>query len=177
MKIKAARAFLQRLPLTKPYTIAYKTIADTSIVFLELELENGMRGLGASNPFEEVVGETPAETLAQLQSGYLETLPGRDIRHFQQIIDETKGLFPKRPGTQAAIDLALHDLFAQYLGLPLVDFLGRKIDALPTSVTIGIKDTAAMVPTMTDQASTPLTFATPGSWLNFNLSQPLRQSR
>jgi L-alanine-DL-glutamate epimerase-like enolase superfamily enzyme len=36
------------------------------------------------------------------------------------------------------LDIALHDLFAQYLGLPLVEYLGRAHEGLPTSVTIGI---------------------------------------
>jgi L-alanine-DL-glutamate epimerase-like enolase superfamily enzyme len=35
--------------------------------------------------------------------------------------------------------MAIHDLHAQHLGLPLVDVLGRAHDRLPTSVTIGIK--------------------------------------
>ena len=38
---------------------------------------------------------------------------------------------------------ALYDLFAHYLKVPLVDFLGRRHEALPTSITIGIKSTEA----------------------------------
>lgn len=56
MKIKSINAWLQQLPLTKPYTIAYKVIDDTEIIFLEIVLENGITGIGASNPFTEVVG-------------------------------------------------------------------------------------------------------------------------
>ena len=39
--------------------------------------------------------------------------------------------------------MALHDLFAQSLGKPLVDLLGRAHDSLPTSITIGIQDADA----------------------------------
>ena len=67
---------------------------------------------------------------------------GRDIRHFQQIIFETRLHYPNYPGTQAAIDLALHDAFGKFLGIPIVSFYGQKIKSLPTSVTIGIKNTA-----------------------------------
>lgn len=145
MKIKSVNVWLQQLPLTKPYTIAYKTIHDTEIVFLEITLENGMTGLGASNPSEEVVGETPAQTLANLQQDFVQQLAGRDIRHFNQLIDEAKIKFPGLPGTVAAIDLALHDAFGQYLGIPVVDLYGQKIEAMPTSITIGIKETAEML--------------------------------
>ena len=145
MKIKSVKTWLQQLPLTKPYTIAYKTIEDTDIVFLEITLENGITGIGAANPFAEVVGETPAITLANLQSDFVQQLVGRDIRFFNQLIDEALLQFPHLPGTIAAIDIALHDAFCQLIGIPVVDLYGRKINALPTSITIGIKEVAEML--------------------------------
>jgi len=145
MKIRSVRSWLVSLPLTKPYVIAYKTITGTEIVFLEVELENGLTGMGAANPFSAVVPETPEMTLINLQSGYLDEWVGKDIRGFNKLIDDAAAHFPHQPGTLAAIDIALHDAFCKYLGIPIVDFYGREIDALPTSVTLGIKDTAAML--------------------------------
>jgi len=145
MKIISVKSWLQQLPLTKPYTIAYKTIYDTEIVFLEITLENGIVGIGASNPFSAVVNETPTITLANLQKDFVQEFAGRDIRYFNQIIDEALIKFSHLPGTIAAIDIALHDAFCQLIGIPVVDFYGRKIDALPTSITIGIKETAEML--------------------------------
>jgi L-alanine-DL-glutamate epimerase-like enolase superfamily enzyme len=43
------------------------------------------------------------------------------------------------PAARAAVDMALYDLFARHLELPLVDVLGRCHDGLSTSITIGIK--------------------------------------
>lgn len=143
MKIHSFRCWLEKLPLSKPYTIAYSTSEDAEIVFLELVLENGNTGLGAASPFEEVVGEKPADTLQHLQSGFLDSFIGRDIRHFNKLIDEAAAFFPHLPGTLAAIDIALHDAFGKFLGIPVLEFYGQKISALPTSVTIGIKDVSA----------------------------------
>jgi L-alanine-DL-glutamate epimerase-like enolase superfamily enzyme len=145
MKIVSIKAYSQKLPLTKPYTISYKTIADTEIAFLEVILENGMLGIGASNPFEDVVGETPTQTLLNLQSDFILSLVGKDIRHFNQLIEDTAKYFPHLPGTIASVDIALHDAFCQWLQIPVVNFYGKKIDALPTSITIGIKATAEMI--------------------------------
>lgn len=145
MKIKSVHSWLSHLPLTKTYTIAYKTITDTEIVFLEITLENGMTGIGAANPFVDVVGETPQHTLANLQSGYLDQFIGKDIRFFNEIIDQASIHFPKQPGTIAVIDIALHDLFGKFMNMSVLDFYGTKIQALPTSVTIGIKDTKEML--------------------------------
>ncbi len=46
---------------------------------------------------------------------------------------------PANPGARAAVDMALHDLLAQHLGVPLVEMLGRAHEELETSITIGIK--------------------------------------
>ena len=145
MKIKSVKAWLQQLPLTNPYTIAYHVTEDAEIVFLELELENGIRGIGAANPFAEVVGETSQTTLANLQQDFVQQLVGRDIRFFNQMIDEALLAFPQMPGTIAAIDIALHDAFCKWLGIRVVDWYGYKKGPLYTSYTIGIKETAAML--------------------------------
>jgi len=142
MKIISIRSYSKKLALKKPYTIAYNTYSDVELVFTEIELENGITGIGSASPAEDVVGESPAQTLVNLQTEFVQKLVGRDIRHFRQLIYETKKHFHHLPGTQAAIDLALHDAFGKYLGIPVVDFYGRKIKSLPTSVTIGIKPVA-----------------------------------
>ena len=141
MKIKAVRVYRKDLAMIKPYTIAFKTISSVENIFLELELENGMVGIGAANPSSEVVGETPDQTFSNLQLDFVHDLVGRDIRHAFQMMDESKVRFPNLPGTQAAIDIALHDAFGKYLGIPIVEFYGHKIQSLPTSITIGIKNT------------------------------------
>ena len=145
MKIIAAHAWLERLPLTRPYTIAYDTFYDTRVVMLELTMENGMTGIGSANPFEEVVGESPEQTLELLQNIWCAKLIGLDIATFADFIDAISAALSHQPGTLAAIDIALHDAWAKWMGKPLATLLGQCMDGLPTSVTIGIKDATASV--------------------------------
>jgi L-alanine-DL-glutamate epimerase-like enolase superfamily enzyme len=140
MKIVAVRAFIQHMGLTKPYVIAYNTFTNVSIAFLEIELANGIIGYGTGSPAEEVVGETTYTTLTNLESYYVQTFIGRDIRHFQQLIFDASIQFSNFPGTLAAIDIALHDAFGKWMGISIAQFYGQKIQSLPTSVTIGIKN-------------------------------------
>lgn len=139
MKIAAIKAWLQDLTLLRPYTIASREITGVENVFLEITLQDGTTGIGAANPAPEVVGETPEQSLANLQSTVVQGFVGRDIRHFRQLIDEAGQAFPHLPGTLAAVDIALHDAFCKWLGVPVVAFYGQKIKSLPTSITIGIK--------------------------------------
>lgn len=146
MKIKNLKVDIKNLLLKRPYTIATKTETEVQSVYIELELENGLIGIGAANPSANVVNETAEESFVHLQSETLQRLVlGRDIRHFQKIIDDIRAIFPTKPGTVAAVDIALHDAFGKLIGIPIVDFYGRCHESMPTSVTIGIKNVADTV--------------------------------
>ncbi len=140
MKIKSIKVQKKNLTLTRPYTIATKTVSDVENVFVEIELANGMVGLGAANPSRDVVGEDVAGAFANLQSDEIQKFVGRNIGEIFSIISEVKRAFPNKPGTLAAMDIALYDAFGQFLGIPVVKFYNQKIRRLPTSVTIGIKN-------------------------------------
>ncbi len=138
MKIQSARARTEALALTRPYTIATATISAVEISIVELQA-GGLHGLGAASPAEFVTGESDAACRAALED--LEWLVGRDARTLPQLGRELARRMPATPAARAALDIALHDLLAQKLGVPLVEMLGRAHDALPTSITIGIKPT------------------------------------
>jgi L-alanine-DL-glutamate epimerase-like enolase superfamily enzyme len=138
MKIKNIQISRENLELAKPYTIAFKTITTVENVIVKIELENGLIGYGAGNPSEKVVGESIDMAEEALQQTNIDFLIGRDIREFQQLSDEILLRLPKNPSACAALDIALHDAFGQFIGLPLTQFFGQKQTSLPTSVTIGI---------------------------------------
>ena len=145
MKIKKIEFFSKNLALTKPYTIAYKTIAEVENVFLLITLENGVVGVGSSNPDLEVVGESPSDVLKNCQSGYFQKFIGKQIQHFRAIIFEIGKAFPDKPGTLVLWDIALHDAFAKFLEIPVAAIYGQHHYTLPTSVTIGIMNVADTV--------------------------------
>lgn len=145
MTIKSIKVYKKNLALTRPYTIATKTISDVESVFLEIELSNGIIGFGAANPAKEVVGEDADMSFHNLQSDDIQRFIGRDIAEIYSIIPSVATTFPHAPGTLAAMDIALHDAFCQYLKLPIAQFYGQKIESMPTSVTIGIKNVAETV--------------------------------
>jgi L-Ala-D/L-Glu epimerase len=140
MKIKHIKAWQADLVNTKPYTIAFKTVDEVLNAFVEIQLENGVTGIGAGNPSEYVTGESFESMMATLSEKNLDFLIGRDIREVNQLTFDLWQKFAKNPAAQAAIDIALYDAFTKFLGVPLVRFLGQKVRSLPTSNTIGIKN-------------------------------------
>lgn len=140
MRIKNIEVWSSDLGNLRPYTIAFKTVDEVRNAFVEITLANGVSGIGSGNPSEYVVGENLHQTLEALQENNLEFLIGRDIREFGALCEEVQTRFPKNPAARAALDIALHDAFTRFLGVPLVKFLGQKIHSMPTSNTIGIKN-------------------------------------
>ena len=140
MKIKDVRVYGRDLGTSRPYTIAYKTVSEVLIAFVEIELENGIIGIGASNSSKAVVGESVEETLNYLSNVDFSYLIGQKITQTEGLLRQTHDKFTTLPGTHAAIDIALHDAFTQFLKIPLVDYFGQQQKTLPTSITIGIKN-------------------------------------
>lgn len=142
-KIKHIKVWSVDLGNQRPYTIAFKTVDEVKNAFVEITLANGVTGLGSGNPSEYVVGENLKQTLEALHENNLDFLIGRDIRELNQLTFEVWQRFPKNPGARAALDIALHDAFTKFLGIPLVQYFGQKIKSMPTSNTIGIKNVEA----------------------------------
>ncbi len=140
MRIRKINVWKKDLGNKRPYTIAFKTVSDVAAVFVHLELDEGLYGIGAGNPSQQVVGESIEDTERAVSSGNLDFLLGRDIREFNTLQKEVQKNMPATPAARAAVDIALYDAFTKYLNVPLARYLGQQIETLPTSVTIGIKN-------------------------------------
>ena len=139
MRISGARARREPLPLSLPYRVAGRTTDAVEAMILVLTADSGDMGLGAATPEPAITGETPDACEAALTETSLSWLAGMDPRRIGALCGEARRRMRGVPGAHAAVDMALHDLFARGLGIPLSDALGRVHDALPTSVTIGIQ--------------------------------------
>lgn len=139
MKIKKVTTWKEDLKLTRPYTIAYERIESVENLFVLIEGENGKIGIGAGSPAEDVTGESIQACETALTEQLEPILVGADIRCCRSLLRRLGSQMADTPAARAAVDIALHDLLGNTIGLPLVDLLGRAHDALPTSITIGIK--------------------------------------
>lgn len=135
------------LELTRPYTIAFKTVDHVENAVVKITLENGLSGWGAGNPSEQVVGESLDQSLKALgiacnkpvHKDPWQRLLGRNIEELPLLCEEIQAHLPHNPAARTALEVALYDAFCQTRKVSLVDYLGAKLDSLPTSVTIGIK--------------------------------------
>ncbi|MEM7584875.1 MAG: dipeptide epimerase [Acidobacteriota bacterium] len=139
MKITRVESHRCDVPLSRPYTIATRTISAVELMFLRLITDDGQVGLGSASPVASVTGESVDACWQKLDEEALGWLVGRDPRHLGALCRQAKQTMRATPAARAAVDIALHDLFARVVGVPLVDVLGRCHEALPTSITLGIQ--------------------------------------
>jgi L-alanine-DL-glutamate epimerase-like enolase superfamily enzyme len=139
--IKKVKFWRENLELSRPYTIAYQTINSVENIFVYLETADGLNGIGSGSPADFITGETMDASEVALSDSLESLLLGEDIRMLTRHCRELEKLMPAAPAARMATDIALHDILAKYMNIPLVDMLGRVHTAIPTSKTIGIKAT------------------------------------
>ena len=126
------------LHLSEPYTIAYETIAHTTNFILKIETQNGLVGYGCSAPDVEVTNETPAQVKTVIEDTIIPYLRGENALFSTRLLEELKALLHVHSSALAMVDMALLDLKAKKMEVPLYQFLGGYRHFIPTSMTIGI---------------------------------------
>lgn len=138
MRITEVQAWKETIPLARPYAIAFKDVSAVALHYVRIVTDVGVEGLGSAAP-TDITGETSQACVSALVDTAPALLTGRDPRRLRPVTRMLREHLRGAPGACAALDMALYDLLARAIGLPLVDVLGRRHDALPTSITIGIK--------------------------------------
>ncbi|WP_020587857.1 mandelate racemase/muconate lactonizing enzyme family protein [Desulfobacter curvatus] len=145
MKIKKVTVFRENLELTRPYTIAYDTFTHVENLFVLLETDTGLVGIGAGSPAEDVTGESIDACEKALNEQACALFEGMDLADAVSRLKIMETKMAATPAAMAAMDIALHDLMGKALNRPLVEILGRVHTAMPTSITIGIKSLDEML--------------------------------
>ena len=134
------------LTLDAPFTIARGTKTTVENVVVSIE-RDGATGYGAAAPSPRY-GETTA-TVEALVPELRSVVEAVDDPHARRAVaDRMAEVVRANPAAKAAIDIALWDLTGKLLGEPVYRLLGTAgADGTcpPTSFTVGLDDTAAMV--------------------------------
>ena len=132
------------LPLETPFTIARGTAESVETVLVRIEDDGGHVGVGAAAPARRY-GETPATVEAVLPELLAVVEDVGDPHELARIERRLRETVRTNPAARSAVSIALHDLVATRLDLPLYRYWGLdSTDTVSTSFTIGIDDPEAM---------------------------------
>ncbi|MBA4294083.1 dipeptide epimerase [bacterium] len=136
MVIDRVRLYPYSIGRLSPFRIATMTSYSVDGVFVAID-GGDLTGWGEALPFHSINGET-RETCVEALRFLGQFLVGRDFMAVGSLVAELKGLLPTMTTAVGAIDVALHDLVGQKLGVPIYQLFGGTNRELPTDLTIGI---------------------------------------
>ncbi len=126
-----------RLDLLHPFRIAREVSDHKNNVLVRIS-DGGLTGIGEAAP-SRYYGEDAVSVLRALEEAPVQ-LDG-DPLGLEATTDRLVSRLPDDPSARAAVDIALHDLAAKRLGVPLYRWLGLDPGKTPvTSFTIGIDE-------------------------------------
>src|SRR5438094_10367127 len=110
MRITRLEAWIVRMRLSEPYTIAYERVDATVNVFVRLHTDTPHVGLGCAAPDAYITGETPEEVLAALEQVVAPAVTGLDPTQPGALHERLRLLLALRPSALANIDIPLFEL-------------------------------------------------------------------
>jgi L-Ala-D/L-Glu epimerase len=147
MKITRITAGEIEVPLKVPFKTAVRTVTHVHSLVLKVELADGCTGYGEAPATAVITGDT----IDSMRAGLAVLAPqllGREIGDFNRLLLTVQRGVVHHSSLKAALEMALFDLRAQLLGLPLYALLGAAVSAdarIKTDVTISLNDAATMV--------------------------------
>jgi L-alanine-DL-glutamate epimerase-like enolase superfamily enzyme len=126
------------LKLSEPYTIAYETVSKTVNFILKIETDKGFVGYGCAAPDKVVTRETPEDVEQDILDVIIPYLKGMNVFMSSEVLEGLKLLLKQKSSALAMVDIALLDIAARKLEIPLYQFLGGYRHSISTSITIGI---------------------------------------
>ncbi len=125
MKITAIKVSAVNIPTIKPYHVAVLgTITSTQSVIVEVYTDQGLVGIGETDPALAFTGESQATVMAMMEYHLGPAVLGLDPLRIENIHARLEAVSLGNPFAKAAIDLACHDLLGKAIHVPVYQLLG-----------------------------------------------------
>ncbi|MCX7767294.1 MAG: hypothetical protein N2246_11375, partial [Candidatus Sumerlaeia bacterium] len=126
-----------KLKLSVPSVVAYGGGEEVENIVVKITAVDGKTGWGniATEPY--VTGENPKWIKQLIEGDEIQNLlKGKDANYIAELENLLLQQLAELPSLRAGISIALWDLKAKALGIPLIQLLGQARECIPTSVTI-----------------------------------------
>jgi len=124
---------------------AYRTSSGADHVLIRVFTDEGYIGIAEAPARPEIYGETQGSIMAIIDKYLGPFIGGKNPFELEDIHSQLDRI-PHNYCAKAAIDIALHDIIAKFLNVPVHQLLGGKSrDSIPLSWMVGINSTAKMV--------------------------------
>ena len=133
------------IPLIRPFITAVRRTDCVNDVVLIIKTDNGHLGYGSAASTPAITGDSTESIISAVKEILGPQLIGRDISELNLLLQMNNQAIVGNTSAKAAIDIGLHDLFAQYCGVPLYQLLGGNKNSINSCITISVKAIEEMV--------------------------------
>ncbi len=134
MRIEAVEVFPVAIPLAKPLKMAVATVHERTCIVVRIRTDDGIDGLGEAVVTLYFSGESLVSALHLIRDVYRPVLIGKDPTRLHELRAMMRRIAVGNNGARAAVEMALHDIAARSLGIPLYRFYGgptrEKVDTI-----------------------------------------------
>ena len=144
MKITDIRTTLLNAPLKNPFITSLRRVDALEDLIVIIECDDGSCGYGEGAPTPVITGETLGSMIATID--YIKPhLIGLEIEAFENILHLLHTIIIKNTTAKSALEIALYDLKAQAVKLPLYKMLGGTQTRFRTDITISMNHVDTMI--------------------------------
>ena len=145
MKITKISVRRIHIPLRTPFKTALRTVSEVHDVIVMIETDAGLTGYGEAPPTAVITGDTIGSIENAVNECIAPALTGMETGDLDGIMKRLDKCIVKNTSAKAAVDMAVLDLYAKELGVPLYKALGGNRKELETDLTISVNPVEEMV--------------------------------
>lgn len=144
MKITSIRTQCITIPLNTVFKTALRTVDTLENVLVTVETDTAHVGYGSAAPTAVITGETVASIIGAVEH-IGSAISGMDLIDHELVFQKLNRCIIGNYSAKAAVDMALYDLLAKSLQIPLYQLLGGHAHPVETDITISLDDIDTMV--------------------------------
>jgi o-succinylbenzoate synthase len=140
-----------KIPLITPFITSLHSVDVKNCIIVRLTTDEGIVGWGEAAPEIEITGDDHKIAYETLDRSIRDIIVDKTIDNigdFHDILNSLSKLISTSSTSVAAVDIALHDLWAKINKIPLYQFFNGSHGPLATSISIGIMEIDRLINTI-----------------------------
>ncbi|QQE79184.1 dipeptide epimerase [Alicyclobacillus sp. SO9] len=144
-RITRSAVDIVELPLSSPFHTSLRSAYSVVDIRVTLETDDGLIGIGSAAPTPKITGETTESILCALREFLLPAVESASLYDEIPTLETVQKSVVGNPAAKAAVDIALHDIYARKRGTSLAQYLnGSQLRPMATDATVSLNTPDAM---------------------------------
>jgi len=152
MKIVDIRTDTVAIPLVSEFKTALRTVSSVENVLVTIVTDGAQLGFGSAAPATVITGETIGSIRGAVEA-IAASITGMKIENHEAIFQRLNHCIVGNMSAKAAVDMAVYDLLAKSLQIPLYQLLGGLSNTIETDITISLDTPGIMVSESKERAA------------------------